>query len=111
LNLPEARQANEGVDNTQWKNTAVFAREVEEEEFFVVRQKTSDKNKVKQQRSQKATQVFEIEQRFSDQSNRGTRGGRGGRGGNRGGRGQNNSRGNNAQVNVNDEVAFPSLRK
>lgn len=122
------RKANEGADESQWKDAVVFEKKEEEEYFVGGKSKGKKAAAVAQTPKEKAQKVFAaIEQRFADEPKRGGReGGRGGRGGGRGqggdrpdsgrGRGgQNNRRGGraaaggDANVNVADERAFPSL--
>ncbi|KAJ3049291.1 hypothetical protein HK097_009702 [Rhizophlyctis rosea] len=117
------RKANEGADESQWKDAVAFVKE--EEDYFIGGKQKG--KKAAQTPKEKAQKVFAaIEQRFADEPKRGGReGGRGGRGGNRGGqggdrpesgrgRGGQNRRGGRAaggdvNVNVADERAFPSL--
>ncbi|KII93514.1 hypothetical protein PLICRDRAFT_171257 [Plicaturopsis crispa FD-325 SS-3] len=117
----EARKANEGAED--WKDVTPLAKGAEAE-YFAGKAKSAPKPRVK-----KEEKVFlEIDAHFERPSRgppRGGRGGeRGGRGGDRGGRGTRGDRGagrgrgaprgragNNgaANVNVDDETAFPSL--
>ncbi|KAF9415251.1 hypothetical protein BGZ76_004825 [Entomortierella beljakovae] len=122
LSLPEARAANAGSDNSQWKDTKVL--EVEETGDFI---KMRQESVAKTRKGKKETKVLitDIEVRFTEPtrepaSPRGAfRGNRGGapRGGDRarGGRGNSSAprRGasapRGAAVNVDDQELFPSL--
>jgi len=101
------RQANEGADKSQWKDSVVLAKE--EEDFLVLSKPKSTASKGKPKAEK---QFLDIEQKFTDEGrsndSRGERGGRGGRGGSRGGArgGASSSR----SVNVSDQAAFPSLK-
>lgn len=113
------RTANEGQDDSQWKD-AVPVTKAEEEAYFAPKAKAASKPKAK-----KEEKVFiEIDARFERPSRggergRGGRGGdrggdrgdRGGRGGGRGRGGERGPRGGRAAqgVDVADEKAFPSL--
>jgi plasminogen activator inhibitor 1 RNA-binding protein len=115
--LEATRKANEGADDTIWKDTVPLKKTAEEDAYFVGKSKSTPKARAK-----KDEKVFlEIDARFE----RPSRGGRGGRGGDRGGgdrgsdraprggRGRGGpSRGRpngSTPVNVDDEKAFPSL--
>ncbi|KAM0754330.1 hypothetical protein T439DRAFT_175698 [Meredithblackwellia eburnea MCA 4105] len=120
--LPSARAANEGADDSQWKDAVALARKGDqEEEWFTGVKKTETKAK-----KQKEGKTFlEIDTYFKpprrdgpprDGARGGGRGGpRGGRGGPRGGaaRGAGAPRGGKAAagpaVNVEDSSAFPAL--
>jgi len=107
--LEGIRKANEGSDESLWKNAVHNGKANEEEHYFVGKQHGKS-GKAKAKKAEK--EFIEIEARFE----RPSRGGRGrGRGGDerRGrGRGGNRNTGRNAgttDVNVADESAFPSL--
>ncbi|GAA5908293.1 Stm1p [Sporobolomyces salmoneus] len=118
--LPEARKANEGVDDAQWGNaTAVTKKADAEEEWLMGAPKTaSNKTKAKKEKI-----FLEIDApiRKPTENSRGGRGGRGGaRGGREGGRGRGQARGGNNNNNnsrgprqsapaVSDASAFPAL--
>lgn len=123
LSLPEARSANAGADDSQWKDTKVL--EIEETGNFI---KMSKESVAKTRKGKKETKVLikDIEVRFTEPARepvaprgafRGGRGGeRGARGGDRaprGARGGNNAsaapRRAGAAVNVEDINSFPSL--
>jgi len=114
----EPRSANEGVDESQWKDTVPVTK-AEEDAYFAPKAKSAPKQKAK-----KEEKVFiEIDARFERPSrggergrggDRGARGGGRGRGGDGGGRGRGGDRGPRggrgpAGVDVADEKAFPSL--
>ncbi|KAJ3029033.1 hypothetical protein HDV00_009807 [Rhizophlyctis rosea] len=112
------RKANEGADESQWKDAVVFQKE--EEDYFIG--KSAKGKRAAQTPKEKQQKVFAaIEQRFADEGPKRGGGGRGGRGrggdrpeGSAGGRGRGGERrggrgGNNASVNVSDEKAFPTL--
>jgi len=102
--LSDARKANEGVDDGQWKGAVVLEKE---DDVFFVGKETESKLKIK---NKKEKVFLEIDQP-AHRSNDDRRGGRGGRG-----RGGNNSRGGNrssgrgqGSVNLSDAKAFPTL--
>jgi plasminogen activator inhibitor 1 RNA-binding protein len=113
------RSANEGVDESQWKDT-VEVTKAEEDAYFAPKAKNAPKQKAK-----KEEKVYiEIDARFERPrgggdrgrgGDRGARGGGRGRGDNGGGRGRGGGdrgpRGGRgpAGVDVADEKAFPSL--
>lgn len=113
------RSANEGVDESQWKD-AVEVTKPEEDAYFAPKAKSAPKQKAK-----KEEKVYiEIDARFERPrgggdrgrgGDRGSRGGGRGRGDNGGGRGRGGGdrgpRGGRgpAGVDVADEKAFPSL--
>lgn len=112
----EARKANEGADDSLWKDAVQVQKGEDEEAYFATKRKSAPKA-----RTEKKEKVFlEIEARFE----RPDRGGRGGRArGDRGERGSRPGRGRGGDdgarrggrsygpqaVNVDDEKAFPSL--
>ncbi|KAK9728709.1 hypothetical protein K7432_000855 [Basidiobolus ranarum] len=99
--LPEARSANEGVDDSQWKDGVALAKS--DEEYFVALNKSKSKGKKEKKQDKVAVN---IQQRFNEAPKRGGFEGRG-----RGGRGARGGRSapKTNNVNVNDESAFPSL--
>lgn len=114
----ETRKANEGADDSLWKDAIQVQKGEEEEAYFATKRKSAPKA-----RTEKKEKVFlEIDARFErpDRGGRGGRGrgdrgdrggarpgrGRGGDGSRRGGGGRSNGP---AVVNVDDEKAFPSL--
>ncbi|KAK3817261.1 MAG: hypothetical protein J3Q66DRAFT_339393 [Benniella sp.] len=115
ISLPEARTANAGADNSQWKNAQVL--ETREAEDFI---KMSKETVAKTRKGKKEkVLITDLEIRFTEPARdpaprsafRGGRGGgdrgaRGARGGNprRGG-----PRGGGDGVNVDDQELFPSL--
>ncbi|KAI8851301.1 hypothetical protein BC829DRAFT_415303 [Chytridium lagenaria] len=123
------RKANEGSDDSQWKDAVVLAKAEVEEDYFSGNK--SNKSGKKTTKEVKTKVALDIEQKFADEQparGEGYRGGRGGarggrgapggaRGGERGsrpstGRGGPNNRGGPKQggfVNVADPNAFPSL--
>ncbi|GAA94831.1 uncharacterized protein L969DRAFT_20209 [Mixia osmundae IAM 14324] len=119
--LPKARQANEGSDDSQWKDAKVAERKalIDDHEYFGAKEQKA------RQRKQKEGKTFlDVDLRHApvDSGNRGGdrgRGARGGRGrGARGaprGRGAENGtssrggRGGARSVNTEDATAFPSL--
>ncbi|KAF9164353.1 hypothetical protein DFQ27_009708 [Actinomortierella ambigua] len=116
--LPEARAANAGADQTQWKDAVVL--EVEETGDFIKMGKHSEP-KSKGGKGKKEKQIVEIDMRFNEPARepaprdafRGARG-RGGnapRGAPRGGapRGGAPRGGASRPVNVNDTELFPTL--
>lgn len=123
ISLPEARTANAGADNSQWKNTQVL--EIRETENFI---KMSKESVAKTRKGKKETKVLitDLDFRFTEPARdpaprsafRGGRGGgdRGARGG--GDRGARGARGGAPRrggprggdgVNVDDQELFPSL--
>jgi len=109
----ETRRANEGIDESMWKDAIPVQKGDEEMAYFAAKPKAAPKA-----RAEKKEKIFlEIDARFE----RPDRGGRGGRGRNdRGDRGSRPSRGRGGGrgssrvngtpiVNVDDETAFPSL--
>lgn len=113
--LETVRQANEGVDESLWKDTVPLAKGEKESNYFVGKAKSAPK--IRPKKEEKIH--IEIDAHFE----RPSRGGRGGRGGDRGGergrgapfgRGRGGSRSGpreNVQLDVNvaDPSAFPSL--
>ena len=122
VSLPAPRRANEGVDESKWKNTVVIKRDEEEEVYFAINKEDKKKPQVTKQPTKVA---LPVEQTFFDAKP--TRGGprEGGRGGardgvrgGRGGRGRGGQRGGAYRgqsrafaPNVNDASAFPILTK
>lgn len=121
ISLPQARTANAGADDSQWKNAVVL--EVEDAEDFIKMGKDSEPKSRKGKKDAKVL-ITDIDFRFTEPSRdpaprsafRGGRGGdrapRGGpRGAPRGGNAQGPRRGapRGAAVNVDDTVSFPSL--
>ena len=127
LSLPEARAANAGADDSQWKDAKVL--EIEEAEDFI---KMSKDSVAKARKGKKESKVLiTIDIRYTEPAREPTprsafRGGRGGergaRGGDRGDRGARGARGGDrgarrvgaaprggAAVNVDDQELFPSL--
>ena len=107
--VPKPRRANEGADDSQWKDAVVFTKTTED--FLVLGKTKSVKSAAKPK--EKPINV-DIQQTFKEEprSERGDRGrgrgrGRGGSRGQRGGRGV----GGNVTVNVEDQVLFPVLGK
>jgi len=104
--LPEARKANEGTDNGQWKNTVVMDRV--EEEFYSAKKKEAAKKQ--KERKVVETIVFEpvslIEEHEAARRASSFRGGR--NGGGRTGRGKKGS--DVAPPALGDVDAFPSLK-
>jgi len=118
-NLPEARKANEGVDDSQWKDAVALKKEEDDDILFA--QTKEGKARKQKEKKEKTFIEFDLPARSSGQSERG-RGGRGrgegrGRGGDRGGRGRGSQRGaprsNGPRaalpVDTSDASAFPSL--
>lgn len=101
------RQAGEGVDNSEWKDTVVLSKSDEQSEGGVA----PGQKKGKKKGNKKAiSEAAPIDIKYNDEQQQGGRGGsggrgRGGRGGQRGGRG---GRSSNAP-SLADESAFPSL--
>lgn len=131
LGLKEARAPNEGAkENKKWKSAKELSKD-DTENYFVG---GDDKGKAARDRQRAAKEFVDIDYTFREPA-RETRGGRGGRGGRgrgefrgrgdreggfRGGRGRGGERGefrggrgrgrgDNFNVAVNDETAFPSL--
>ncbi|KAF9577449.1 hypothetical protein BGW38_007334, partial [Lunasporangiospora selenospora] len=114
VSLPEARTANSGTDNTQWKNTEVL--EIVQVEDFINFGKESI---AKTRKGKKETKVLitDIEVRYTEPAREPVPARRGGRGSDRprGARGGNNAsaprRGaaRGTPVNVDDTNLFPSL--
>ncbi|KAK9686748.1 hypothetical protein K7432_015048 [Basidiobolus ranarum] len=100
LALPEVRPANQGADDSKWKDGV--ALEKHEEDYFAA----SSKSKSKGKKEKKEKVHLEIQQRFNETNKRGGFEGRGR--GNRGSRGGRSSS-TRVNVNVNDQSAFPSL--
>ncbi|KAG9079070.1 hypothetical protein FS749_008857 [Ceratobasidium sp. UAMH 11750] len=112
---PEGRAANEGADNSLWKDAVQLQRDEDEDNYYVGKTKTAHKARARKEEKV----IIEIDARFAppERSGRG-RGdrGRGDRGRGRGGRGRGDadhqprrdSR-SNQPVDVSDESAFPSL--
>ncbi|KAF7320281.1 HABP4-PAI-RBP1 domain-containing protein [Mycena kentingensis (nom. inval.)] len=107
--LEGLRKANDGTDT--WKDVVALEKSDDGESYFVGKAKAAPKARAK-----KEEKVFlEIDARFERPSRGGPRGGRGeGRGGRGGGRGRGAPRGGGrpvaaANVDVDDEKAFPSL--
>lgn len=107
----EGRKANDGVDDSLWKDVVELKKGEDEQAYFAGKGKAPPKPRAK-----KEEKVFlEIDARFE----RPSRGGRGGRGGDRGDKGGRGGRGRGAGrgrpngaapvVNVDDPTAFPSL--
>lgn len=108
---PEARAANEGADNSLWKDTVQLQRDSDEENYFIGKTKAAPKA-----RARKDKVHLEIEARFApiERGGRGRGGDRGrgdrGRGRGRGGAGRDfGSRRTESNLNISDEAAFPSL--
>lgn len=114
--LPEARKANEGVDNKElkkWQGYQVLKREGDEEE-----KETAESGEKKEKKPKKTVvpldQIFDVKTPpISTSRGRGRGRGRGGsrgsgRGGNRGGRGGNRGGQGSAEIKI-DERSFPSL--
>jgi len=114
----ETRKANEGADDSLWKDAVQVQKGEDEEAYFATKRKSAPKA-----RTEKKEKVFlEIEARFDrpdrggrgggrgrgDRGERGSRPGRG-RGGDGGGRRDRPAYGGTPAVNVDDEKAFPSL--
>ncbi|KAF9432241.1 hypothetical protein BGZ76_011075 [Entomortierella beljakovae] len=114
--LPQARTANAGADESQWKGSKVL--EVEETGDFI---KMGKDSVAKTRKGKKETRVLitDIDIRFTEPQRdpaprNAFRGGRGGDRAPRGGRGSNSSRprggvSRGASVNVDDQDLFPSL--
>jgi len=131
VSLPEARQPNEGSDDSTWKD-AVPLEEEEDEDVFIVGKEQAHRLKNK---NKKEKVFLEIEQRFTPRPGGGGGRGRSGRGGPGGGPGSGldgetrserpprgayrgtrsggrvgrHSNGVGAEVDVDDVEAFPSL--
>ncbi|KAI9320979.1 hypothetical protein BX666DRAFT_1875521 [Dichotomocladium elegans] len=111
--LPEARKANEGSDDSQWKNAVAFVKQ-EEPDFYTAKESKTTKKASEKQRKEKV--VLEIEQRFQEKPRGGFRGGNDRRNADRGdrrgrGNGRRGPKNNNSApaVNIKDDSAFPSL--
>lgn len=117
ISLPEARAANSGTDDSQWKNAKVL--EVQEAEDFI---KIGKESVAKSRKGKKETKVLikDLEFNFAEPARdpaprSAFRGGRGGDRGARGSRGSGPrrggppSRGGGDDVNVDDQELFPSL--
>lgn len=106
--LNEARKANEGADDGQWKNAVVLEKE---DDVFFIGKESEAKLRTKNKKEKVFLEIDQPAHRSND-DRRGGRGGRGGRGrgGNNNGRGGNksNSRGQSS-VNLSDAKAFPTL--
>ncbi|KAG0173365.1 hypothetical protein DFQ28_000292 [Apophysomyces sp. BC1034] len=103
LRLPQARKANEGVDDSQWKGAVPLSRT--EEDSLYSGKETSMKAKIK---SKKEKVFLEIEHQPTQRGGRGGRGGRGSHDGRRGrGRGRDKGRAND--INLLDANMFPTL--
>jgi len=114
----ETRKANEGADDSLWKDAIQVQKGSEDDSYFAAKPKSTPKV-----RAEKKEKVYlEIDARF-ERPDRGGRGGRG-RGGDKGDRGSRGGRGRGdgggrrgggrvnggtTVVNVDDEKAFPSL--
>lgn len=117
LALPTARTANEGVDESKWKDTVAIARKGEVEEEWFLGTKKTEAAKVRKQKESKT--FLEIDANFKPPRREGPpregARGRGGRGRGEGrGRGSGVSRGAprasvTPTVNFNDAKAFPTL--
>ncbi|KAI8916248.1 hypothetical protein EDD86DRAFT_273084 [Gorgonomyces haynaldii] len=109
VEAPAVRKANEGADESQWKNVTLI--EKTEDEVFFVGKKTQKKEV--QKKEEKVKQTVEIDIKFAAPAResdrpRGRGRGRGAPRG-RGGRGAQNNRGGKPKVNVADTQAFPTL--
>ncbi|RHZ46094.1 hypothetical protein Glove_634g12 [Diversispora epigaea] len=115
ISLPEVRKANEGADDSQWKDAVPLEKDDEEDMLFAGKEHST---RLKSKKS-KAKNYLEIEQTFIERSGggfpRGRGRGRGSRGGGRrdqdigGGGGGGGRRGRGGYVNLDDQRAFPSL--
>ncbi|KAF8591871.1 hypothetical protein K439DRAFT_1643873 [Ramaria rubella] len=118
--IEAVRRANEGVDESLWKDAVPLSKAKEEDNYFVGKTKSAPKARAKKEEKVH----IEIEARFERPDRGRGRGGRGGRGGDRGGdrprggggRGRGGPRGGahenvpaQQDVNVADQSAFPSL--
>ncbi|KAJ1311439.1 hypothetical protein OPQ81_009928 [Rhizoctonia solani] len=106
----EARAANEGSDNTLWKDAVQLQRDEDEDNYFVGKTKAAPKARAKKEEKIH----IDIDARFApiERGGRGRGGerGRGDRG--RGGRGRGGDSGRRrteTNIDVSDESAFPSL--
>jgi len=100
------RKANEGADETQWKDTTLLKKSDQEEAFFSGSKSASNKVKKNKEKPQKT--YLEIDQTFTASRGNARGRGRGGRG--RGDFGSRNNRGGHGEkLNVADTSAFPSL--
>ncbi|ORX42938.1 hypothetical protein DM01DRAFT_1340927 [Hesseltinella vesiculosa] len=100
VSLPEARQIGE-VDG-KWKDSVAFVKE-EEPDFLPAKEKSSKKEK-----SRKEKVFVDIEQRFQEKP-RFQREQRPARGGRRNNTARRSDRRSNANVNLQDDKAFPTL--
>lgn len=108
----EGRAANEGADNSLWKDAVQLQRDSDEDNYFVGKTKSAPKA-----RARKEEKVhIDIDARFAPiERGRGRggdrgRGDRGGRGrGTRGRGGESGRPRQDANINISDESAFPSL--
>jgi len=120
--LEGVRKANEGSDETLWKNAVQVAKNDEEGSYFVGKTKSAPKARAKKAEKE----VIEIEAKFERPARGGGRGRGRGDGGDRGerrggrGRGRGGDRGANrsfghgggaptSNINMDDQSAFPSL--
>jgi len=99
VNENTIRNANEGVDESQWGETVELSKD---EEAYFVGKGNEKTHKVKKQKEK--NYYYEIEQRFNDPNRHG------GRGGGRGGRQNRNNKRPTNKVNVDDQNDFPSLK-
>jgi len=110
VELPKARTAGEGVDNSEWKGFTPLKKD--EEDLGPLSKKGEAKKKESKKEVVPVNQVFNIPEE-SPKTKRGGRGeGRGGfsqRGGSAGGRGGKRGGQGRAAPNVQDESAFPAL--
>jgi hypothetical protein len=103
---PEVRKANEGADDSKWKDTVAFVK-TEEPDYLPAKEKAT----AKKEKARKEKIFVEIEQRFQEKprfqrdDRRGGRGDRRGRGNNR----RSGRQSNGPAVNLQDDAAFPSL--
>jgi len=125
LGVPEGRKANEGSDESQWKDGVAITKPETDNYYVGTQKERAAKNKVRKEKN-----IIEVEFQASPRPERGQRGerggerGRGGRGRGEGGRGRGEGRGrgaprgaarggrpNGAGANFNpdDNSAFPSL--
>ncbi|GAA5949565.1 hypothetical protein JCM3765_002705 [Sporobolomyces pararoseus] len=112
--LPEARKANEGVDDAQWGNATAISKKGEAEEEWLMGAPKVASNKTKAKKEKIFLEIDAPIRKPTENS----RGGRGGRGGARGrgeGRGRGGARGGAARgprqaaPAVPDASAFPAL--
>lgn len=112
-NKPEGRAANEGADSTLWKDAIQLQRDEDEDNYYVGKTKSAPKARAKKEEKV----IIDIDARFAppERGGRGRGGDRGrgrggrGRGASEGGRGPARSSSTNANIDVSDESAFPSL--